>query len=509
MWTGWVGNDGKNGGPVLDNAEAGYDWSTYPELLVKAGISWKVYQDAGAGLTAAQYWGWGPDAYIGNYGDNSLLYFHQYQNSMPGSPLYQGALQGTNISASGTLLDQFRADIAAGTLPQVSWIVAPEAFTEHPNWPANYGAWYVSQFLDALTENPEIWSKTVFFLMYDENDGFFDHMVPPTPPVSRANGLSTVDTTNEVFAGNSSFEAGPVGLGVRVPMIVISPWSKGGYVNSQVFDHTSLIRFIEARFGIHEHNITAWRRAVCGDLTSTLDFRTPNDEVVPLPPTSAYVPPDNIRHPDYVPTLPAAQSVPKQEKGLRPARALPYEVHVEGEADLSEGALEIRFHNTGSAAAVFQVRTSLTQDGPWTYTVAPGSHLFDTWTVTNNGETAYGLSVYGPNGFFRSFQGTDVANLSVRSTYHENPDRPGITLEIRNRGSSTEKVHVRDAYSKNVVTESVEPGRSMVWHFSLEETYGWYDLTIAVESDTTLRRQLAGHVETGSDSTSDPALGGW
>jgi len=169
---------------------------------------------AGAGLDAAHFWGWGDDAYIGNYGDNSLLYFHQYQSSQPGSPLFEGALTGTNISQNGTLFDRFKQDIAGGKLPQVSWIVAPEAYTEHPNWPANYGAWYVSQMLDALTSNPEVWSKTVFFLMYDENDGFFDHMVPPTPPQSRAQGLSTVDTTNEVFAGNSQYAAGPYGLGV-------------------------------------------------------------------------------------------------------------------------------------------------------------------------------------------------------------------------------------------------------------------------------------------------------
>ena len=92
MWTGWVGNDGKGQGPVIDNAETGYGWSTYPERLQAAGVSWKIYQDQGAGLNAAQFWGWGEDAYIGNYGDNSLLYFHQYQNSQPGSPLYKGAL---------------------------------------------------------------------------------------------------------------------------------------------------------------------------------------------------------------------------------------------------------------------------------------------------------------------------------------------------------------------------------------------------------------------------------
>src|SRR5207253_11045315 len=180
-------------------------------------------------------------------------------------------------------------------LPHVSWIVAPEAYTEHGNWPSNYGAWYVSQMLDALTANAKVWSKTVFFLMFDENDGFFDHMVPPTPPPSRAAGISTVGTTNELFTGSPSYPAstytpGPYGLGVRVPMIVISPWSKGGWVDSEVFDHTSLIRFIEQRFGrehpeLIETNITEWRRAVVGDLTSAFDFKSPNTNRVRLPST--------------------------------------------------------------------------------------------------------------------------------------------------------------------------------------------------------------------------------
>ena len=155
MWTGWLGNDGRGGGPVLDNSEAGYDWSTYPERLQRAGISWKIYQDAGAGLDGPHYWGWGDDPYIGNYGDNSLLYFHQYQNALPGSPLFQGARLATDVShAGGTLFDTFRADVRDNRLPQVSWIVAPEAYTEHGNWPANYGAWYVAQMLEALTDTP-------------------------------------------------------------------------------------------------------------------------------------------------------------------------------------------------------------------------------------------------------------------------------------------------------------------------------------------------------------------
>jgi len=237
MWTGWVGNDGSGGGPVIDNAEAGYGWSTYPELLQAAGITWKIYQDIGIGLDAAGSWGWTSNPYIGNYGDNSLLYFHQYQNAQPGSPLYLGAKTGTDISVGGTLFDILRRDVLTNHLPQVSWIVAPEAYCEHPNWPANYGAWYVSNALAALTANAEVWSRTAIFVMYDENDGFFDHMVPPYPPQSRQQGLSTADTTLEIFPGNSTYASGPYGLGPRVPLIVVSPWSKGGWVCSQTFDH--------------------------------------------------------------------------------------------------------------------------------------------------------------------------------------------------------------------------------------------------------------------------------
>ena len=158
MWTGWVGNDGAGGGPVITNAEAGYDWSTYPERLERAGISWKIYQDIGVGLDAAGFWGWTDDPYIGNYGDNSLLYFHQYQNALPGNPLADRAKTGTNIGASiasrSRLIDIFRDDVRRGRLPQVSWIVAPEAYSEHPNWQPDYGAWYVSQVLDILAVEP-------------------------------------------------------------------------------------------------------------------------------------------------------------------------------------------------------------------------------------------------------------------------------------------------------------------------------------------------------------------
>ena len=103
--------------------------------------------------------------------------------------------------------DQLRADVQGGKLPQISWIAAPEAFSEHSNWPSNYGAWYISQVLEALTSDPKVWAKTALFITYDENDGFFDHVVPPIPPASANQGLSTVDVSGDLFPGSAGVTA--------------------------------------------------------------------------------------------------------------------------------------------------------------------------------------------------------------------------------------------------------------------------------------------------------------
>ena len=520
MWTGWTGNDGNGGGPVLSNAEVGYDWKTFPERMVAAGVSWKVYQDVGTGLTAAGYWGWTDDPYIGNYGDNSLLYFHQYQNALPGTPLADQAKTGTNISVGGTLFDVFRDDVRKGKLPKVSWIAAPEAYSEHANWPSNFGAWYMSQILDILASNPEVWAKTILFINWDENDGGFDHMVPPTPPQTRANGLSTVDITNEIFTGNPSNVSGPYGLGTRVPLLAISPWSKGGWVNSQVFDHTSMIRFIEKRFarehpGLVEPNITKWRRAVSGDLTSIFNFETPNDGKTTLPSTSGYVPPDRLRHDDYPVSLSnVLVGVPTQEPGTRPARALPYEFDVQGTANFSNSTFLLQFNNTGDAAAVFQVRSGKATDLPRSYTVEASKRLADTWNV---GAT-YDLSVYGPNGFLRSFKGSVAAGtmrskLDVRASYDNggqgNEDQGGVTLRITNTGEHRAGVTVLDAYTGKKFTELLEPGQHIDHDWSLNAFHGWYDLIVRVDGDAAFEYRLAGHVENGEDSVTDPVLGGY
>jgi len=515
MWTGWVGNDGQGGGPVINNAEAGYDWSTYPERLERAGISWKIYQDIGEGLDAAHFWGFTDDAYIGNFGDNALLYFHQYQNAKPGEPLFEKARRGTNIGVPGTpfeaLFSDLRDDVRHNRLPQVSWIAAPEAFSEHGNWPPNYGAWYVSQVLDALTSNPEVWSKTVLFLMYDENDGFFDHMVPPTPPFE-GRGRSTVDARIEIFAGSPGNPPGPYGLGVRVPMLVISPWSKGGWVCSELFDHTSLIRFLERRFAagrpdLIETNITGWRRAICGDLTSAFDFSTPNVARVALPDTAAYEPQNHDRHPDFVPVPPAEQALPVQERGLRHARALPYALQADGSVDAARNTLRIDFRNTGEAGACFQVRAGDGADGPWTYTVEAGKSLSDSFKAAAH-QGRYDLSVFGPSGFLRVFQGAmsakNAANLDVDCRY--DGDDLAIELEITNLGRTRVQVTVVDGYGGETVSRDLRPGESFHRRWPLERTFGWYDLTIRVDTDATFQRRLAGHVENGRDSASDPAI---
>jgi phospholipase C len=519
MWTGWVGNDGSGGGPVIANDELGYDWSTYPERLERAGISWKIYQDVGEGLDADHFWGWTfKYPYTGNYGDNALLYFHQYQNALFGNPLADKAKVGTNILAQNQnplgLLDMFQEDVRRNRLPQVSWIVAPEAYTEHPNWIPDSGAWYVSQFIDILVSNPELWGKTAFFLTYDEEGGFFDHQVPPTPPQTSFDGKSTVDTIHEVFPGSTRFTKGPYGLGMRVPMIVISPWSKGGWVNSELFDHTSLIRFIEARFGsshsgLIETNITPWRRAVVGDLTSAFDFKKPNAGQIQLPGTDAFKPTQFVFYPDFHVVPPSNQALPKQEPGVRGARALPYALHAYGEIEATGGTFRIDFVNTGRAPAVFQVRSGSDAHAPRTYTVEPNKSLFDTWNLAMIGLPNCDLSVYGPNGFFRSFKGSVAAlrraQLNVRVDYDEKAG--DITLVIRNRAAQSVKVSILDKYKGKTVDLSIGAGATVSDYRNLSRESGWYDVVITTDADASIAYHLAGHVENGKDSISDPAIG--
>ena len=497
MFSGWVGNDGAGGGPVVNNAEAGYDWRTYPERLQKAGVSWKIYQDEGNGLDAAHALGWTfGDPYIGNYGDNSLLYFDTYRNAQPGDPLYERARTGTRVATSGTFFDQLTADVQAGQLPQISWIVAPEAFTEHPNWPANYGAWYTAQVIHALTSNPDVWARTALFLTFDENDGFFDHVVPPYPSVGALKGAATVSTRHELYTGSSG-APGPYGLGVRVPMTVISPWSTGGWVCSEVFDHTSIIRFMERRFGVREPHITPWRRAVCGDLTSAFDFSRSATAAPTLPSTTAYQPPDASRHPDYVPSPPTRQRVPKQEPGVRPSRPLGYRLHVK--LHVKPSGLTFTMVNGGRLGAQLQARSNDVAGAPLSYTVGAGHTLERTLRVKGR----YDVSFHGPHGFFRRFAGSTTAPLLE---VHADRDGDRLVLHLYNHSAETVRAHVADAYAADH-TVRVPSRRSRTVRLGLAATHGWYDALVTVVGHSGFARALAGRIETGRPSTSDPQLG--
>ncbi|MER5933040.1 phospholipase C, phosphocholine-specific [Streptomyces sp. NPDC002054] len=506
MWTGYTGNDGTGGGPVMGNQELGYGWTTYPERLEAAGVSWKIYQDIGDGLNAAGHWGWINDAFRGNYGDNSLLYFNSFRNAQPGSPLHEKARTGTNAKAGEGLFDRLRADVTAGTLPQISWITAPEAFSEHSNWPVNFGAWYISQVLDALTANPDVWAKTAFFITYDENDGFFDHVVPPYPPASASWGLSTADVTGDLYKGNvSGYAAGPYGLGPRVPMIVVSPWSKGGFVCSETFDHTSIIRFMEKRFGVSEPHISPWRRAVCGDLTSAFDFSTADATPAPLPSTSGYLPPDHNRHPDYVPTPPATGTLPRQEAGSKPSRALGYAPYVDGARTTSTGKFTLTFSSGPALGAHFHIRSGNRTDGPWPYTVEAGKTLSDTWSTSSSTGNQINLTVWGPNGFLRTFKGpTKKAGPEI--TARHDATTGNLLLTLKNTGTTAVNLTITNAYGGTPQTLRVAAGSTTTHPVDLRTTARWYDVTVISDLDTTFLRRFAGRVETGAPSTSDPAI---
>jgi phospholipase C len=265
--------DGKNGGPLLQTLVANRSsffgrltYTTMPEQLQARGISWKVYTS--------------PDQNIlsGLFSDNVLSYFKNFQDTS--SPLYKAAF-------TPQFPTDFLADAASGNLPQVSWVIASVVDSEHPPSPSIFGEETVSGIISALTANPASWAKTALFLTYDENGGFFDHVAPITAPPGTAGEYVTAAAVPDPSVAGSPAIGGPIGLGFRVPMMIISPFARGGFISSDLFDHTSILRFLETRFGAEVPNLSAWRRATVGDLTSAFNFSQPDTSVPSLPSTSA------------------------------------------------------------------------------------------------------------------------------------------------------------------------------------------------------------------------------
>jgi phospholipase C len=327
---------GAQGGPVTDtNATPDLVWNcTWPtiqEVLEDAGVSWKVYSPSNLGLggryaSLIDYPTWDPVLYNPTLNpevmattDHVLPYFSAFRN--PFSSLYRKAF-------TPTFPRDFAADVASGALPSVSWLIPPLGFDEHPSAAPTNGMYFTSLVLDALVSNPEVWSKTALFLMYDENDGWFDHVAPPTAPAGTAGEYLTA--TPPVLGDPSPATlgiTGPLGLGVRVPMLVMSPFSRGGHIASELFDHTSQLQLISERFGVEVPNVSAWRRSAVGDLTSTLFQGAPDTSLPSLPVPGVDVPllgACSIVNQDTetggaAPSVPTAQRMPTQGGGSQPA----------------------------------------------------------------------------------------------------------------------------------------------------------------------------------------------
>jgi phospholipase C len=494
----WI--EGKLPEPGYTYAGSAFKWPTIPDVLQRSGISWRIYQDPNDNWTGAMH---------------GCLAFESFRTARPDSPLYQNGMTHWSV-------ESLAEDVRNGTLPQVSWVLPSESWSEHPK-PSSplQGAEFTTHVLDALTSNPEVWSKTVFFLAFDENDGLFDHVPPPAPPSYAADGVlagkATLDLRGEYFsdplrahlhpADTISGTVRPWGLGPRVPFYVISPWSRGGWVNSQVFDHTSVAQFIEQRFKITIPNISPWHRAVCGNLVSAFDFVSPNSPDMPKLPDvagSTSIVAEHSRRPK-----PAPPQLPEplfQEPGVRHSRALPYELHVRARTDAATKSLALTFGNTGGAGAVFHVYDQHHLDHiPRRYTVEAGKDLSDLWS-TGDGE--YNLWVCGPNGFLREFKGIASksaldGHLAVELDYER---RAGaIKLSIKNESDSPCALSVTaNAYRNDGPWQlEVPPRRQVIRHLSVIASHRWYDFTVAAG---TFARRFAGRMETGEPGFSDPAF---
>jgi phospholipase C len=280
--TGTIDPHGTAGGPITANTtpHGPYRWTTYAERLQAAGVSWRVYQETD------------------NYGCNLLEEFQQFIDAKPGNPLYDN---GMRKLPAGTFEDDARND----RLPAVSWLIPTSVQSEHPDFLPAAGADFIASKIEAIAANPKVWRKTVFILNYDENDGLFDHVPPPVPRAG----------TPDEFIGGL-----PIGGGFRVPAIVVSPWTAGGWVASEPFDHTSVLRFLETFTGVAEPNISAWRRRTFGNLTSTLRMHGESAGFPSLPDTAAEL---ALARKEVAtlpkPTLPGAeQHPPTHEPGHRP-----------------------------------------------------------------------------------------------------------------------------------------------------------------------------------------------
>jgi phospholipase C len=472
-------------------------------------------------------------------------------------PFIEDGRPQTMAVPKGDIFYQFRKDVNEGKLPAISWLMAPEKFSDHPTSPW-YGAWYASEVMDILTKNPEVWKKTIFILTYDENDGYFDHapsFVAADPKVPETGGASAgIDTgieytyvEDELAQGGARGDArsGPIGMGFRVPMIIASPWTRGGWVNSELFDHTSTLmfleNFIEQKYGktVKEENISAWRRAVAGDLTSVFRPYDPNEpELNFLDRNKFVVGIEQARHKE-IPSnyrklntsqiesinqnLQHSSFTAHQEPGTRPACALPYELYAEGAVAPDGTRYELRFtagnqvHGDKAAGAPFNVylrNLKETSSGGFraaTYAVKAGDTLHQQFPLSLFADSKYSIEVHAPNGFYRSFTGApDSRHVQIQTEYEKEDARPtgNIVVHLRNASMKELAVMVADnSYKRGTERRMLRPGGTSSLVLKLTESHGWYDFSVKVDGSEGQAR-FAGRVETGHPSVSDPLIAG-
>jgi phospholipase C len=519
LWSGTVNADQEHGSYIANNGgdELGdfLPWECYPVTLQNAGVSWKIYQ--------------GTD----NYGDNGAQYFKTFASLDP-SQGGTAPAPGTNVYYDNglatvpepldpeqyngdNLANAIKADVVAGTLPQVSWVVTNQQYSEHPDGAPTDGAYYVGKVLQALNANPDVFNSTLVIIDYDENDGAFDHVPPPVPPQG---------STDEFILDTSVAPVPlPVGLGFRVPLILVSPWTRGGWVTSEVSDHTSVLQFLEkwtTAIGTPAvcPNISAWRRSVCGDLTSAFDFKNPVYGLPDLPFVSA---PVGEAHNYQV--VPTTNELPAQEPGHKNARPLPYQAnaYLTGFTANGDGTstAALALSNSGphvTKASHFTVydNTAATPEiagypgkFPGSYTVAPSHKLpASTQATLSVAGGGYDITVVSANRFLRRFAGDLTkagAAAQVTAGYYADGfgDGPALTLELANHGKSALTFTLtRNQYpAAGPTSVKVGPGKTeKVALDPVTTSGGWYDLTLTLEEDASWAQRFTGHLETGGPS---------
>ncbi|WP_164126795.1 phosphocholine-specific phospholipase C [Sphingobacterium luzhongxinii] len=631
FWTGKCVPE-KGAKPLVRNSDVYFNkeahWRTFPELLEKNNISWKVYQNE---VSVQNDLSGADESWLGNFTDNNLEWFSQYKvrfkkshidfyqrriqelpseiqkmkdelgnrndqklkqkieqkeqqlNSFKqeyqnynaakfdqlddytkslhqrafqtneGDPDYHNTqtveIDGQEITVpKGDVLHQFREDVRSGQLPTVSWLVAPQYFSDHPSAPM-YGAWYVSELLQILTENPEVWKKTIFILNYDENDGYFDHIPPfvapkPGDPSTGATSAdldySTEYVTKEqeiAYGIDPSYATeGPVGLGYRVPLIIASPWSRGGWVNSEVFDITSTIQFVEHfvqhkfKVNLVEDNISSWRRAITGDLTSAFrpfqkgnfklpDFLDRDRQILAINNAREKPLPNNFHQFDEQERALIKQGesrhfLPVQEQGTKPSNALNYELYVQEHVE--DGQLVLRMEASASyfkkksLGAAFNVYAHgyKKEKANWAFATSAGKSVSYAWSLDDFEQQAYHLVLHGPNGYYRSYRGNRKSdNILIEQSYRASDEE--IVLTIHNRNSHAITLQITDHYKKaDAAPIVIASSKTKEIKVKTKSTYRWYDLEIKnLDPKSPYSRRYAGRVENGKDSLTDPLMG--